>query len=370
MFDPIFLESHQQTLLEQLVETDRRAGRNQTFAMLIYRGDGKIETVIMPMGVPDRTIDSVGTDDTSNVQELENAGLVSVIRREQDKWEFTVTNKGRRYYDERQRYAVKPGGEARDSLLDMQQRRDQFLRLVHEKTRNPRHPDANIFTVGEELGFTKDETLAVDQYLTRAGLLEPGAIAEVHLSHAGEQLIESWHLKELHGVSSEAQSSGDSIAVPIPHSVRGGLARFKTEYPDSRRTAFIIMSFSTSPAHMRIAAAIKETLTRRGIIGLRADDRRYEDDTFPNIATFMYGCGFGVAVFERIEREQQSPNVALEVGYMRALGKRVCLLKDKNLDRMPSDLLGSLYDPFDPQDPEKTIESALGRWLADGGLGQ
>ena len=80
------------------------------------------------------------------------------------------------------------------------------------------------------------------------------------------------------------------------------------------------------------------------------------------------GCGFGVAVFERIEAEQFNPNVSLEVGYMRALSKEVCLLKDKTLTTLQTDLLGKLYRQFDPQDPERTIPNELSRWLSDKGI--
>ncbi len=38
----------------------------------------------------------------------------------------------------------------------------------------------------------------------------------------------------------------------------------------------------------------------------------------------MHGCGFGVAVFEGIEEENFNQNVSLEVGYMYALGKKLC----------------------------------------------
>ena len=96
-------------------------------------------------------------------------------------------------------------------------------------------------------------------------------------------------------------------------------------------------------------------------------------------------------MFERLESERYNPNVALEVGYMMALGKPVCLLirlrhklqkpsdgtaferlkdrlflpeipaylgiglvrdavrlKDKNLSTLATDLGGKLYRNFDP----------------------
>jgi nucleoside 2-deoxyribosyltransferase len=81
--------------------------------------------------------------------------------------------------------------------------------------------------------------------------------------------------------------------------------------------------------------------------------------------TYLYGCGFGIAVFERIEAEEFNPNVSLEVGYMFALNKPVCLLKDRTLKTLHTDLVGKLYKTFDPQDPIKTIPDEVTQWLSD-----
>src|SRR3990172_35156 len=86
---------------------------------------------------------------------------------------------------------------------------------------------------------------------------------------------------------------------------------------------------------------------------------------FPNILTYIYGCEFGIAVFERIESDEFNPNVSLEVGYMLALRKPVCLLKDRTLEILQADLVGKIYRVFDPQDPVGTIQDELSQWLRD-----
>jgi hypothetical protein len=57
-----------------------------------------------------------------------------------------------------------------------------------------------------------------------------------------------------------------------------------------------------------------------------------------------------------------------EVGYMYALGKKLCLLKDHTFTALHTDLTGKLYREFDPYDPDGTIPSQLSRWLNDRGL--
>ena len=108
------------------------------------------------------------------------------------------------------------------------------------------------------------------------------------------------------------------------------------------------MQFGCTKVHREITKAVHAALSPFGIEGLRADDLEYHQDLLPNVLTYIYGCNFGIAVFERLESERYNPNVALEVGYMMALGKPVCLLKDKNLSTLATDLGGKLYRNFDP----------------------
>ena len=129
-----------------------------------------------------------------------------------------------------------------------------------------------------------------------------------------------------------------------------------------------MMQFGETSAHTEITEAIKDALRPHGIAGLRADDKQYHDDLFPNVMTYIYGCGFGVAVFEHLEAKEFNPNVALEVGYMFGLRKPVCLLKDKVLSTLPTDLIGRLYKEFDSQDPIGTIPKAVSEWLSDKGI--
>jgi hypothetical protein len=150
-----------------------------------------------------------------------------------------------------------------------------------------------------------------------------------------------------------------------PLEITESLKMFINDHPHYKRNAFIMMSFSDTEYHRIIAHVIRTTLEKYGIKALRADDKYYNDDLFPNVLTYLWGCSFGLAVFERLEAEDFNPNVSLEVGYMRALGKPICLLKDKNLKSLQTDLVGKLYTPFDPQDLEGSIPGSLEKWLRD-----
>ncbi|MCH7977330.1 MAG: hypothetical protein IIC18_12375, partial [Bacteroidetes bacterium] len=157
----------------------------------------------------------------------------------------------------------------------------------------------------------------------------------------------------------------DIRQIKPPIEIQESLVQFRTDYPDESKVAFIMMQFGSTEAHDNIVKSIQKTLEPLGITALRADNKQYHDDLFPNILTYIWCSSFGVAVFERIEAEDFNPNVSLEVGYMRALRKSVCLLKDKTLQTLQTDLVGKLYRSFDPQDPESGIPVELGKWLED-----
>lgn len=143
------------------------------------------------------------------------------------------------------------------------------------------------------------------------------------------------------------------------------IERFQIDHPDQQRCAFLMMKYEKTPLHERIIGAVRETCSRHGIETLRADDKAYADELLANVRTYMHGCGFGIAVFERLTAEDFNPNVSLEVGYMMAQGKPICLLKDSTLASLHTDLVGRLYETFNTQNPEESVPSVLEKWLKD-----
>ncbi|MFN5230365.1 MAG: hypothetical protein ACK5FS_15980 [Planctomycetota bacterium] len=166
--------------------------------------------------------------------------------------------------------------------------------------------------------------------------------------------------------TSKTVALGSSVIQPnYPLEITDSLKHFFRDHPDPRRTAFIMMQFGTTPGHSQMLDAIRSSLKTFGITGLRADDKEYHDDLFPNVQTYMHGCGFGIAIFERLQSDDFNPNVSLEVGYMRALRKPVCLMKDQTLRTLQTDLVGKLYKSFDPQRASESIPNELTKWLHD-----
>lgn len=141
--------------------------------------------------------------------------------------------------------------------------------------------------------------------------------------------------------------------------------KVKEEHVSAEKVCFVIMKFEDTDLHNRILTCIRTVLSKFNIVGLRADDKEYSDDLNINVLAHIYACDFAVAVFERLSAEEFNPNVSFEVGYLQGLHKNVCLLKDKTLKHLHTDLIGKLYKNFDTQHPETTIPEQLEKWLKD-----
>lgn len=124
-----------------------------------------------------------------------------------------------------------------------------------------------------------------------------------------------------------------------------------------------MMRFDNTRLHREIYEAIRDGLADVGFSAVRADDRAFHDNLLENVLTYVHGCRFGIAVFERLAVDEFNPNVSLEVGYTMALRKPVCLMKDQTLRALQTDLMGRIYRAFDPQSPKASIKSQLQSWM-------
>jgi hypothetical protein len=133
------------------------------------------------------------------------------------------------------------------------------------------------------------------------------------------------------------------------------------------QNVFIMTRFQPGNTTLEILdKTIRRALESRGLVGHRADDRCYPNDRnlWDNVCTYMFCCKFGIAVLEDIIVDEFNPNVALEYGFMRALGKPTLLLKERRL-KPRADILGTIWEEFDILNIEITIQGAIERWLKD-----
>ena len=166
----------------------------------------------------------------------------------------------------------------------------------------------------------------------------------------------------------EALIAYQRLAQPHPPEIGISLDRLRQLYPDYTKCGLLIMRFSAAKPYPQILNAIDGTARSHGLHILRADMHDFHGDLMSNVRTYLHGCSFGIAVYDRIESEEHNANVGLEVGYLMALNKPVLLLKDRTLPQLQTDLAGRLYRTFDPHDPEGTIPAQLTKWFEDYGI--
>ena len=141
------------------------------------------------------------------------------------------------------------------------------------------------------------------------------------------------------------------------------------------KSVFIMMPFEEDDIRLTlITDTIKETLEEHGMDGWRADDpeRRLMEDVWDNIVVNMLSCKYGIAVFvdkkvlDRLTDIQMSvfnANIALEVGFMKSRGLDILLLKDKQLEKLPTDIISKLYEEFGFNNPVRDVKKAVTEWI-------
>ncbi|MBR5781843.1 MAG: nucleotidyltransferase domain-containing protein [Bacteroidales bacterium] len=130
---------------------------------------------------------------------------------------------------------------------------------------------------------------------------------------------------------------------------------------------FVIMPFRDELK--QVYEIIKNKFTEKGLTAIRADEKEFKNDLWENVKVYLDCCNVAVAVFNKIDQDQDSPkynpNVALEVGYILAKGGKICLLKDKKLPKLPTDLISKMYKEYDSDDVEGTLPESLELWIRD-----
>ncbi len=166
----------------------------------------------------------------------------------------------------------------------------------------------------------------------------------------------------------EVASPISTLAQTHPPEIAMSLDRLRAKYPDSKNVGFLVMRFTAAKPFAKIVEIIKKTGEEHGLKIIRADENEFHADLWGNVRTHLHGCGFRIAIYERIETNEPNANIGLEVGYLMAMNKPVLLLKDKTVETLQADLAGKLYKQFDPHDPEGTIPAQLTKWLEDYGI--
>jgi len=143
------------------------------------------------------------------------------------------------------------------------------------------------------------------------------------------------------------------------------LDRYKT--PESN--LFLMTRFRQTKHHQEIPKSVEYAARAFGHEFVRADDKNLPGSVlWERVKACLDACHYGVAVFERIDESEFNPNIALELGYMRALDRKCLLLKEERLRTLPTDLCGDVYKAFDSMDIRATVLAQMADWLKEIGV--
>lgn len=109
---------------------------------------------------------------------------------------------------------------------------------------------------------------------------------------------------------------------------------------------------------------VREACALHGLEFHLASDRMIVDDLWANVAAHMWACRYGIAFFEDRKSRGVNYNLTIEVGSMLMSGRRLALLKDASIERLPTDLVGKIYKSVD-LDHQNGTTAAIHAWLRD-----
>ncbi len=134
------------------------------------------------------------------------------------------------------------------------------------------------------------------------------------------------------------------------------------------RSVFVMTKFPTgslaADQQLRdVVNCVANGLADRGFDPRIADKAQYHNWLWDEVELFLLGCSRGVAIVEDKCLPELNSNVAMEWGWMRAMGKPVWFLKEQSFTHGRADILGHMERTFDWNTPATGIDAALTDWI-------
>ena len=134
-----------------------------------------------------------------------------------------------------------------------------------------------------------------------------------------------------------------------------------TKYPENTHTD---PSIRAKAAQLQtIIDLVKDEIRQRNHIPRMANDCYYHPILWDNVELYLLGSKCGVAIVEDNYMPELNPNVAMEWGWMRAMGREVLFLCEQSFQHDRADWEGFLKEIFDWEDPQPGIRNGLDKLL-------
>jgi len=113
----------------------------------------------------------------------------------------------------------------------------------------------------------------------------------------------------------------------------------------------------------RVINAVSSSIDKYGFYPRLASDADYHGLLWDNVELYLLGCSRGVAIVEDQYMPELNPNVAMEWGWMRGMGKHILFLVEESFQHFRADWGGLTRYSFSWHNPEAAIEEAIRKWL-------
>jgi hypothetical protein len=136
------------------------------------------------------------------------------------------------------------------------------------------------------------------------------------------------------------------------------------------RSVFVMSKFPNGQTPVdaeleRVLSVVAEAITEAGFCPRVArGPGKYHDALWDNVELHLLGCRQGVAIVEDRYLDELNPNVTMEWGWMRGMGKSVLFLVENGFSKPRADIGGLIEQSFSWTNPDATVKNAVGSWLA------
>jgi hypothetical protein len=130
-----------------------------------------------------------------------------------------------------------------------------------------------------------------------------------------------------------------------------------TKFPDPAKPAPVDAQLEA------VIKAVRDAVTGCGYEARLANDKVFHPILWDNVELYLLGCNRGIAIVEDKYLPELNPNVAMEWGWMRGMGRNVLYLVEKDFKKGRADWGGLIESRFDWANPVPDIEAGIKAWL-------
>jgi hypothetical protein len=133
-----------------------------------------------------------------------------------------------------------------------------------------------------------------------------------------------------------------------------------TKFPDPKKPAAVDIQLEA------VIKAVRDAVQSCGYVARIASDGQYHPILWDNVELYLLGCRRGIAIVEDKYFPELNPNVAMEWGWMRGMGRNVLYLVEKDFKKQRADWGGLIESSFDWANPGPDIQAGVEAWLKKG----